>query len=457
MASPSEPNPSPAADGAAPAAPGADTVHPHEQKITPWEVQGEVDETGKLKDIDYNKLIAQFGTRAIDPALLARFEKLTGRKAHPLLRRGAFFSHRELDQILDRYEKGKPFYLYTGRGPSAESMHLGHLVPFIFCQWLQETFKVPIVIQMTDDEKFLFKEDLKPEDTMRFTKENAKDIIACGFDPDLTFIFSNYEYMGGAFYKNVTKISRMITASTAKATFGFNDSDNIGKWHFAAIQASPSFSNSFPHIFGAKSDIPCLIPCAIDQDPYFRLTRDVAKRLKYPKPALLHAKFFPALQGPGSKMSSSIANSAILLTDTPAQIKNKINKYAFSGGQDTAELQRQLGGNPDVDVSFQYLSFFLEDDEELEDIRRKYRAGEMSTAQLKARCIEVLTALVGKVQERRKTVTPEILHKFMDFATPMAWTPAKAPDAESADPVANGAKADGAAGATEGIEKLAVS
>jgi tryptophanyl-tRNA synthetase len=80
----------------------------------------------------------------------------------------------ELDQILDRYEKGKPFYLYTGRGPSADSMHMGHLVPFIFCQWLQETFKVPIVIQMTDDEKFLFKEDLKPEDTMKYCTENAK-------------------------------------------------------------------------------------------------------------------------------------------------------------------------------------------------------------------------------------------------------------------------------------------
>jgi tryptophanyl-tRNA synthetase len=44
--------------------------------------------------------------------------------------------------------------------------------------------------------------------------------------------------------------------------------DNIGKYHFVAVQAAPSFSNSFPQIFGAKHDIPCLIPCAIDQDPY---------------------------------------------------------------------------------------------------------------------------------------------------------------------------------------------
>lgn len=39
---------------------------------------------------------------------------------------------RDFGKILDNYEKGKPFYLYTGRGPSSDSMHLGHLVPFMF-------------------------------------------------------------------------------------------------------------------------------------------------------------------------------------------------------------------------------------------------------------------------------------------------------------------------------------
>jgi tryptophanyl-tRNA synthetase len=86
-----------------------------------------------------------------------------------------------------------------------------------------------------------------------------------------------------AFYRNVVKISRSITTSASKATFGFQDrfehfllitmlrvsyqgfSDCVGKLHFVCVQAAPSFSNSFPHIFGTKHDIPCLIPCAIDQ------------------------------------------------------------------------------------------------------------------------------------------------------------------------------------------------
>ncbi|EGF77640.1 hypothetical protein BATDEDRAFT_35960 [Batrachochytrium dendrobatidis JAM81] len=388
-----------------------------QQKIDPWTVQGAT-VNGKLVAIDYTKLISDFGTKPIDEVLLQRLEKLTGVKPHPFLRRGLFFSHRELNLILDKYEQGKPFYLYTGRGPSSGSMHVGHMVPFIFCKWLQDVFKAPLVVQLTDDEKFLFTPDRKIEDSRVFMIENAKDIMSFGFDPERTFIFSNLEYMCPPFYQNIVKISKTITASVSRATFGFTDSDNVGKLHFVSVQAAPSFSNTFPHIFGPKGDVPCLIPCAIDQDPYFRLTRDVASKLKYPKPALIHAKFFPALQGPGTKMSASNPNSAIYINDTLAQIKNKINRHAFSGGQDTAEKHAELGGDTDVDVSFQYLRFFLNDDEELENIRIAYRSGAMSTGELKKRCITVVQELVAPVQERRKLVTEETIKSFMDPTVP---------------------------------------
>lgn len=76
-----------------------------------------------------------------------------------------------------------------------------------------------------------------------------------------------------------------------------------------------------------------MIPCAIDQDPYFRMTRDVAPRLKLPKPALIHSKFFPALQGAKTKMSASDTNSAIFLTDTPKQIKTKVKEIFIDAGR----------------------------------------------------------------------------------------------------------------------------
>lgn len=219
----------------------------------------------------------------------------------------------------------------------------------------------------------------------------------------------------GYMYDTVLQIQKLVNLNQAQNIFGFKDSDAIGKISFPAIQAAPSFSSAFRHIFNGKTDIPCLIPCAIDQDPYFRMTRDVAARLKFPKPALLHAKFFPALGGPGSKMSASDENSAIYLTDTAKQIKNKINKHGFSGGGDTLELHQKNGGNPDVDVAFQYLTFFLEDDEELETLRTGYKAGTLMSGEMKARCISILQQVIGSFQERRASVSSEILKKFMDL------------------------------------------
>ncbi|KUI62918.1 Tryptophan--tRNA ligase, cytoplasmic [Cytospora mali] len=387
------------------------------QTVDPYNVQGEVDQDGNVQAINYNKLTQEFGTKLIDQALLDRFEQVTGRKPHHFMRRGVFFSHRDLEVILDRYEKGEPFFLYTGRGPSSDSMHIGHTIPFTFTKWLSDVFDAPLVIMLTDDEKFLFSEKRKRKEVKEFARQNAKDIIACGFDPKKTFIFSDYGYMGGAFWEMVTEVAKCITFNQARGIFGADGSTNIGRIHFGAVQGSTSFASTFPHIFGADEEIttkiPCLIPCAIDQDPYFRMTRDVAARLHWAKPSLIHARFLDALQGPGSKMSASVDSSAIFMKDTPNQIKSKINKHAFSGGRETIEEHREKGGNPDVDVSYQYLRYFMEDDDELQKVYDTYKKGELLTGELKALCIKYLQDYVREFQENRAKVTDEVLEEFM--------------------------------------------
>lgn len=277
---------------------------------------------------------------------------------------------------------------------------------------------------LTDDEKFMHSPKLEIEDVRKFARLNAMDIIAVGFDMKKTFIFSDFDFIGGAFYENMCRLAKRITINSVRGTFGFNDSNNVGEFHFCATQSAAAFATSFPHIFGTDrkkvSSIPCLIPCAIDQDPYFRQCREHAEKMKYKKPSLIHSIFLPALQGPGSKMSASIDASAIFMSDPPNRIKNKINKFAFSGGQDTAELQRQLGGNTKVDVPFQYLTFFLEDDDELERIRVAYEKGEMLTGELKQRCIAELQEYVKGFQDRRSKVTDDILAEFMR-PRPLEW------------------------------------
>ena len=348
----------------------------------------------------------------LDQKLIDRIERLTGRPAHPFLRRGVFFAHRDLEKLLDTYEKGEPFYLYTGRGPSSEALHLGHLIPFMFTKYLQDAFKVPLVIQLTDDEKALWR-GIEVEEARRLARENAKDIIACGFDISRTFIFADFDYMGGEFYRNINRFQRCVTFSHARSTFGFADDANIGKIAFPAVQACPAFPTSFPHIFGERKDIACLVPCAIDQDPYFRLTRDIAPKLGFKKPGLIESIFFPALQGDSGKMSASDPNSSIFVTDSPKQIKAKVNKYAVSGGGETVEEHRKHGANLAVDVPYRYLQFFLDDDERLEKIGEEYGAGRMLTGEIKAELIQVLSDMVQRHQTARAAVTDDVVEAFM--------------------------------------------
>ena len=137
----------------------------------------------------------------------------------------------------------------------------------------------------------------------------------------------------------------------------------------------------------------------------------------------------------------------------------QINKYAFSGGGATVEEHKEKGGNCEVDVSYQYLSFFLENDEKLEKIRKvrvilsrkvigstldtklgsvlfgirasflrlcikinlqDYTSGELLTGFLKKELIDVLTPIIEEHQKRRKTITDEMVAEFMT-PRPLNW------------------------------------
>jgi len=281
----------------------------------------------------------------------------------------------------------------------------------VFTKWLQDAFDVPLVIQLTDDEKYLWK-DLELDEANHLAYENAKDIIAVGFDPKKTFIFSDIDYMGHL-YPNVVKIQKKVTMNQVRGIFGMHEGYSIGQIAFPAIQAAPSFASSFPVVLKGYDDIPCLIPCAIDQDPYFRMTRDVAPRLGWRKPALIHSKFFPALQGAKTKMSASDQNTSIYLTDTADQIRTKVNKYAFSGGGETLEEHRKNGANLEVDIPYQWLRFFLDDDAKIEQVATEYGAGRMMTGEVKGMLSDVLTEIVHDFQAKRAQITDEVVAEFM--------------------------------------------
>ena len=250
--------------------------------VTPWHVEG---------DIDYEKLIKQFGTQKISNDLLSKLYKITG-EDHFMLRRGVFFSHRDLNLILENYEKGKKFFLYTGRGPSGHT-HIGHLIPWIFAKWLQDKFNVNMYFQLTDDEKFFAKQNLSLDQTNNFALENALDFIALGFKPDKTKIIINTNNIK-TLYPIAAQVAKKINFSNTKAVFGFTNETNIGMIFYTSLQSAPCFIQ----------DEQVLIPLGVDQDPHFRITRDIATKINKTKPALIHNIMIPSLLGPGGKMSA---------------------------------------------------------------------------------------------------------------------------------------------------------
>ena len=349
--------------------------------LTPWEARGR---------IDYDKLIAEFGVERLEDRHLEALRELAG-SLHPLLRRRFFFAHRDLDQVLDDYRSGRGFFLYTGRAPSRSPMHIGHLPPFIITQWLQEKFKVNVYIEIPDEEKFLAKKADSLEEVAPYAEQDILNIIALGFDERRTFIFKDTEYIG-RMYKAAVLVARHINLSTARAVFGFDGETSIGLVFYPALQIVPT-------LFENRR---ALIPCGIDQDPYFRLQRDIAPKLGRYKAAELLSKLVWGLAGPETKMSASEPETAIMLSDTPQEVRRKIMN-AFTGGRATAEEQRRLGGVPEICPVFHWYSVLFEDDDKrLEERYWACKKGELLCGECKAELARRVVAFLEDHKRRLK-------------------------------------------------------
>jgi tryptophanyl-tRNA synthetase len=360
-------------------------------RITPYKVEGKV---------DYEIFAKEFGIELIDKKLEDRIARLAG-ESHYMLRRHIFFSHRDLNWLLDEYEKGNKFYLYTGIAPSG-AMTLGHLIPFTFTKWLQDKFDVEVYMQIPDEEKYLIKGGLTLERVHELAYDDAMNIIALGFDPKKTKIFFDTEY-AKTLYKQAVRVAKHITFSMVKDAFGFSNENNVGSIFYTSMQAVPSFLKSVEE----HKKVPCLIPLAIDQDVHFRITRDTVAKMGYYKPAIMHAKFLPGLSGI-PKMSASDPNDTIYLNDGPEVVEKKVYR-AITGQQPTAELQRKLGGDPDKCAVCQlYKYLFEQDDKKLEKIFEGERKGTLLAGEHKKDLAKRINAFLEEHRKRKEKLAGKL-------------------------------------------------
>lgn len=356
-----------------------------EMTVTPYVVEGEV---------DYDRLLGQFGADRITDEQIERFPD----PVHPLVHREVFYAERDLDRFLEAANRGERHSIVTGRGPSGP-MHLGHVLPFYFARHLQETTGAHVYVPLSDDEKYFLK-DADLGEISGYTRENLRDLLAVGFDPELTtFVVDTAD--ADVIYPVAVALAKHLTPATVDATYG--EQPNVGLTFYPAVQAAHLLLPQF-----VEGRHPTLVPIAVDQDPHVRVCRDIAGKERYDveKPGALLSKFLPSLSGPG-KMSASGEEPSIDLDDDREAVFEKIRTDAYSGGRTSVAAHREHGGDPGIDVAYQYLAYFFEDDDErVAELARQYRTGELLSGELKEYAAGKIAEFLERHQQRKAELGP---------------------------------------------------
>jgi tryptophanyl-tRNA synthetase len=361
--------------------------------VTPWEVKGK---------INYKELMDKFGIK-----LLPKLPKIFNENI--LFKRKIIFAHRDFEKILDSIKNKKKFAMMTGLMPTGK-FHLGHMIlaqQFLFYQKLG----AKLYIAVADLEAYNTRTENLEKLRKNAIEQYLINYIALGLKPEnCDFYFqssrSNNPKKSNAYYRLASNFSRYSTFNEFKGVYG---EISPGKMNSSLLQSSDMYHPQLPEFEGESTRI--FIPVGIDQDPHIRIARGIARRdkdYKFSPIASTYHTFLPSLKGEG-KMSSSDLNSFIAMTDSPEEVETKIKKYAFSGGQKTISEHRRKGGNPEVDVSYQYLKMFFEPNEEkLREIYEDYKSGKLLTGELKEILIEKINSFLKEHQKKRELAKKKI-------------------------------------------------
>ena len=360
------------------------------ERLDPW---------GQVNIKDYNKLCKEFG--------INHFSSILKDVPKPSLymRRGIIFGHKDFNKILEAIKEKKDFVMITGLMPSG-TFHLGHKIVADQMIYYQE-LGAECYITAADIEAYLTR-DVSLEKAREIAiNEYLINYIALGLKPKKTHFYFQSE--GKKEYNTLSKlIAKKTTINEIKAIYGDINPTKI-------ISAFTQVADILhPQLKEFSGPMPTIVPVGADQLPHINFTRDIASRMKSEFNFILPSATFniliPGLQG--GKMSSSVKESYIALTDNEDEVSKKIKKYAFSGGRDTIEEHRKKGGNPEVDVSYQWLTFFEEDDKRLEEIYDDYKSGKLLTSELKQILIGKINRFLKEHQEKRERAKKN-LDKFI--------------------------------------------
>ncbi len=330
---------------------------------------------------DYSKLITDFHLEKFDASLFP--------KPNRTMRREVVFAGIGQKLISDAIRQKKPFYVLSGIMPTGDRIHFGTKMVVENIAYFQKQ----------GAETYILVADLEAQATRGVSLEQARKraldfhipaYIALGLDPKkTTFYFQseNLEVM-----RATAVFSKKVTLNQFLATYGNADPGRI----LAAITQVADIL--YPQF---RKRMPGVIPVGPDQLPHILLARDIVGRMKAEKfvaPSAIFHKYTPSLDG-SMKMSKSKPESCIELPEDAKSACDKI-KRALTGGRDTLEEHRRLGAVIEKDMVFELLKqHLIEDDRELDRIYNEYRAGRMTSGELKEMACKKIAGFMNSLEE----------------------------------------------------------
>lgn len=360
------------------------------QKKTAANSNGEGDPVSL--ETDNNKLVEDFGAKSI-----------SGIEQIPdfyTFNNGLIVSHRDFDKFMNKMNSGERSAIVSGFNASS-SPHLAHLAVFDTNLMFQQKYGAEVFIPISDDESYVSGKIKSQAEGLKKSLVIARSMVALGFDTRKTRIIIDQLYTN--IYNFAIQLSRSVTLSTVKASYGYASDKNIGMHFYPAVQSAHIL---LPNHFGIKN---VLVPIGPDEDPHIRICRDIAELYGYRKPAVIHSRFLPGIDG--KKMSKSKDNAIFLLEDEKIIRKKIMN--AFSGGQASIEEHRRIGGNPEVDVPFIYLRSYFLTPSESSRIEEEYRSGKLLSGEMKNLLVEKTNERLRVFRHNYSKTRPEDLKKIM--------------------------------------------
>jgi len=356
-----------------------------------------IDVYGSELPEDYEKIIRDFG--------LERFNSNLFPEPNKLMRRKLVFAGRDLKIISRCIKEKKKYYVLTGIMPSGDKIHLGNKLVIDNVKYFQE-HNAKTFILVADLESLAARNVSLEEGRERALNFHIPAYIALGLNPKKTIFYfqsENKEVMNLAY-----EFSSKVSLNEFRAIYGNNSPSRI----VSALTQSADIL--FPQL---EERMPGIIPTGLDQDPHIRLTRDIAKRVNkgFFLPSSIYHKYTPSLDG-NIKMSKSNPMSFIQLPEEEDLVCKKI-KRALTGGRDTIEEQKKLGGRPEKCMIFElYKQHLIEDDKKLSEIYNNCKTGKLLCNECKVMCCDLMKGFMKDFNKKLEKARKQVKNlKFIKF------------------------------------------